>query len=187
MHTGAPAEDPLLVKWKESSALLDVFEDKPDDIVAFIEHCSGDDLHVFSRIHGIETEIPIFKAILNHPKVDRATVLQIFHACTPDFYEKELAKGRDLSFFDDEEDLVFLANLDLAYGRLTSDKPMSSQFKSPALNEWERFPHASPVNFKKWHLEGPILAATEQQDAKPTIEYRYSTIQLAFDVWRNRN
>lgn len=187
METIAPTKDPLLIKWKESSALLDVFEDKPEDIVAFIEHCNGDDLHVFCRVHGIPAEVPIFEAILNHPLVDRATVLQIFHCCTPDFYEKEMAKGRDLSFFDDEEDQVFIQIIELAHKRLTSDKPMSSRFKSAALIEWGRFPHVSPINFKRWNLKGPVLAPTCEQDAKPTIEYRYSTIQLAFNVWRNMN
>lgn len=187
MHTVMPAQDPLVRKWKESSALLDVFEDKPDDIVAFIEHCNGDDLHVFSRVHGLKAEIPIFKAILNHPQIDRSTALQIFHVCTPDFYEKELAKGRDLAFFDDEEDQVFIAIIELAYERLKSSVPMTSRFKSAALNEWEKFPHVSPVTFKRWHLDGAVLKPTENLDPKPTIEYRYSTIQLAFDVWRNRN
>jgi hypothetical protein len=187
METIAREIDPLLVKWKESSALLDVFEDKPEDIVAFIEHCSGDDLHVFCRVHGIPAEIQIFEAILNHPQIDRATVLQIFHACNPDYYEKEMAKGRDLSFFDDEEDQVFIAIIELAHNRLCSGVAMSARFRSAALIEWERFPHVSPKAFNRWRLDGPILEPTSDLDAKPMIEYRYSTIQIAFDVWRNRN
>ena len=187
MQTYPSPRDSLLVKWKETSALLDVFEDNPEDIVAFIRTCNGDDLHVFCRVHGLPAEVQIFDAILNHPKIDRATALQIFHVCSPDYYEKELAKGNDLSVFDDEEDLVFLQILELAYSRLTSPVPMTSRFKSAALNEWAKFPHVSPVTFKRWHLEGSVLSATAGEQAKPSIEYRYSTIQLAFDTWRNRS
>jgi len=105
--------------WEESSELLDVLRDDPTHIIAFLEHGSADGLHQFTTLHGVAAEVEIFEAILHNPKCDRATALQIFETCNPQYYEKELAKGRQLDSYDDEEDQVFIAVIDMAHRILT--------------------------------------------------------------------
>ena len=69
--------------WEDNAELLDVLRDDSRDVVAFIEHCSADDLHCLTTVHGVAGEVEIFDAILRHPSCNRATALQIFENCNP--------------------------------------------------------------------------------------------------------
>jgi sulfite reductase alpha subunit-like flavoprotein len=100
--------------WENNAELLDVLRDNPSDVAAFAEHCTADDLHCLNRVHGVAGEIEIFDAVLHHPACDRATALQIFEAYNPFYYEQELAKDRPLDSYNDEEDQVFVAIIDMA-------------------------------------------------------------------------
>lgn len=172
--------------WDESSELLDMLRDDPTDIIAFIAHCSGDDLHQFTNIHGVAAEVEIFDAILHHPLCDRSTALQIFETCNPQYYEKELSKGRSLDSYDDEEDQVFIAIIDIAYHQLLSRKDWRARFDCAALRDWINYPHTSPSTFKHWPLRANILMSPEGQTALPSIEYRFSTIRLTYQAWLRR-
>ena len=168
--------------------MLDVFTSQEQELVSFVKACSKDDLTIFSNIHGIEIEIPLFEAILQHHALDRSTALTIFHNCNPAFYEKELAAGRnedELAY--EREDAIFLEILEMAHRRLTRGPALSSKFAAPCLKEWARFPHVSPAGFKRWRLTDAALAETDGLQAKPTVRYDSSKIRLVFDVWKYRN
>lgn len=172
--------------WEETSELLDVLRDDPTDIIAFIAHCSADDLHQLTTLHGIAAEVEIFEAILHHPDCDRATALEIFEACNPQYYEKELAKGRALDSYEDEEDQVFIAVLDIAHRQLSHRLEWRGRFASTALRHWETYPHTSPSTFNHWALPAAVLTCTDQKPSRPSIAYRYSSIRLTYDAWSMR-
>ncbi len=172
--------------WKKSSELLDMFLDNPDDIVAFIKHCNRDDLHVFTTLHGIEAEIEVFRAILEHPECDRATALQIFHMCDPYYYEQEMAKGYSIDQGLDEEDRVYIEILKIAHNELCRRPAWRGKFDCSALAEWHARPHCSPALFCRWPLPAAVLAPTENKQAQPTIAYTFSTIRLQFETWARR-
>lgn len=172
--------------WDESSELLDMLRDDPTDVIAFVAHCSADDLHQFTKIHGVAAEVEIFDAILHHPLCDRATALQIFEACNPQYYEKELGRGHSLDCYDDEEDQVFIAIIDLAYRQLMTRKDWRARFDCPALRHWINYPHTSPSTFKNWPLSSHLLMGTEGKTPLPSIEYRFSSIRLTYQAWQRR-
>jgi len=172
--------------WEKGAELLDVLRDDPSDVAAFIDHCSGDDLHCLNRVHGVAGEIEIFDNVLHHPACDRATALQIFDVCNPYYYEQELAKGRALDDYDDEEDQVFIAIIDMAHAQLANRLSWRGKFDCPALRSWQQYPHSAPVNFTNWALPAAVLTATEGQPSRPSIEYRYSSIRLTYDAWSAR-
>lgn len=172
--------------WENDAELLDVLKDDAHDVVAFVEHCSGDDLHCLTNVHGVVAEIEIFDAILRHPACDRATALQIFEACNPYYYEQELAKGRALDSYDDEEDQVFITIIDMAHAQLVKRMDWRGKFDCPALREWAQFPRSAPVNFENWSLPAAVLSPTEGKQPRPMIEYRYSSIRLTYRAWLQR-
>lgn len=176
----------LASAWEESSELLNLLRDDPTDVISFIEHSSADDLHQLTTLHGIAAEVEIFDAILRHPKCDRATALQIFEACNPQYYEKELLKGRPLDSYEDEEDQVFIAVIDLAYRHLNSRPDWRGRFACPALRSWRKYPHTSPNTFSLWKLGAAAMHPTEDAMARPSIEYRYSSIRLTYKAWLKR-
>lgn len=162
--------------------LLNMLSDDPSDIIAFIAHCSGDDLHCLTNVHGVAGEVEVFEAILNHPACDRATALQIFDACNPHYYEAELAKGQTLDSYDDEEDQVFIAIIDIVHGALCRRPDWRGKFHCAALNAWSTYPHTSPSNFTHWVLPAAAFAPTEGRTPISAIEYRYSSIRLNTSV-----
>ena len=137
-------------------------------------------------MHGIAAEVEIFEAILLHPKCDRATALQILEACNPQYYEKELAKGRALDSYEDEEDQVFIAVIDIAHRQLCSRREWRGKFECMAQRDWDTYPHTSPGTFKHWSLPAAVLSCTEGQPAHPSIAYHYSSIRLTYDAWSMR-
>jgi len=175
-----------IAAWEQSSELLDVLRDDPTDIIAFIAHCSADDLHQFDCVHGIAAEVEIFEAILHHPKCDRATALQIFEACNPQYYEKELANGRALDSYDEEQDQVFIAILDIAHAMLCNRPDWQGRFGSVALRDWETYPHTSPSTFNHWTLPAAVMIRTQDQRTHPSITYQYSSIRLTYHAWAQR-
>ena len=172
--------------WEDNAELLDVLRDDSRDVVAFIEHCSADDLHCLTTVHGVAGEVEIFDAILRHPACNRATALQIFENCNPYYYEQELAKGRQLEAYDDEEDQVFIAIIDMAHAQLVKRMDWRGKFDCPALRIWARFPHGAPMNFENWLLPAAVLAPTEGALPNAFIEYRYSSIRLTYQAWMMR-
>lgn len=169
--------------WEATSELLDMLRDDPTDIIAFIEHCSADDLHQLTTPHGVAGEVEIFEAILHHPKCDRATAVQIFEACNPQYYEKELAKGRALDSYDDEEDQAYIAIIDMAHKELNRRQDWRGKFDCMALRDWETYPHTSPNVFKHWTLPADALSRTEGKPTHPSIAYHYSSIRLTYETW----
>jgi len=172
--------------WEETSELLDVLRDDPTDIIAFIAHCSADDLHQITTLHGVAGEVEIFEAILHHPKCDRATALQILEACNPQYYEKELTKGRALDSYEDEEDQVFIAVIDMVHQQLMRRLDWRGKFECMAMRDWAIYPHSSPSTFQHWSLPAAALSRTEGQPARPSIAYHYSSIRLTYDTWSMR-
>ena len=172
--------------WESNAELLDVLHDDANDVVAFIEHCSGDDLHCLTTVHGVAGEVEIFDAILRHPACDRATALQIFENCNPYYYEQELAKGRSLDSYDDEDDQVFITIIDMAHAQLVKRPEWRGKFDCPALRHWHKYPRSAPVNFENWLLPAAVLAPTEGATPNALIEYRYSTIRLTYQSWLMR-
>lgn len=172
--------------WNNSAELLNVLHDDARDVVAFVEHCSADDLHCLTNVHGIAADIEIFDAVLRHPACDRATALQIFHVCNPHYYEQELAKGRALDSYDDEEDQVFITIIDMAYAQLVKRLDWRGKFDSPALRDWARYPHSAPVHFANWTLPAAILTPTDGVKQNAMIEYRYASIRLTYHAWLMR-
>jgi hypothetical protein len=172
--------------WENNAELLDVLRDDSHDVVAFIEHCSADDLHCLTTVHGVIGEVEIFDAILRHPACDRATALQVFENCNPYYYEQELAKGRALDAYDDEEDQVFITIIDMAHAQLVKRLDWRGKFECPALRKWDRFPHSAPINFQNWMLPAAVLAPTEAVQPNAFIEYRYSSIRLTYQAWMMR-
>lgn len=180
--------DQVKEAWRAAPALLDVFASEVEELVAFVQTSSKDDLTVFTTIHGIEAELPLFKAILDHPALDRATALTIFHACNPAFYEKELLSGTSYDTLAvDQEDAIFLEILEMAYKRLTTGPAMTGKFQARCLDEWARFPHVSPVFFKRWRLTESDIAPTEGLRPMPSVRYDHSKIRLSFTTWKYRN
>ncbi len=172
--------------WENNAELLDVLRDDPSDVAAFVEHCSADDLHTLNRVHGIAGEVEIFDAVLHHPDCDRATALQIFEACNPHYYEQELVKGKPLDSYEDEEDQVFIAIIDMAHALLSSRLDWRGRFDCPALRTWNQYPHSAPVNFTNWMLPAAVLAPTEGSPTRASIEYRYASIRLTYEAWMMR-
>ncbi|WP_458791593.1 hypothetical protein [Yoonia sp. MH D7] len=158
--------------------LLNMLSDDPTDIIAFIAHCTGDDLHCLTNIHGIAGEVEVFDAILNHPECDRATALQIFDACNPHYYEAEMLKGKTLDSYEDEEDQVFIAILDIVHAVLCRRADWRGRFDCAALRAWYTYPHTSPSTFAHWILPPAVFAPTEGHKPISAIEYRYSSIRL---------
>lgn len=175
-----------IAAWESASELLDVLRDDPTDIINFITHCSADDLHQFSFVHGIAAEVEIFEAILHHPECDRATALQIFEACNPQYYENELAKGRALDSYDDEQDQVFIAILDIAHAALCRRPVWRGRFECQALRNWQTYPHTSPNTFVHWPLSATILTSTRDLRTNACITYQYSSIRLTYQTWAQR-
>lgn len=175
-----------IADWENTSELLDVLRDDPTDIIAFITYCTADDLHEFAMVHGVAAEVEIFEAILNHPKCDRATALQIFEACNPQYYEKELAKGRALDSYDEEQDQVFIAILDMTYAKLCQSFNWRGRFRCMALRDWVTYPHTSPSTFQHWTLPAAVMTSTEDMPTHPSITYRYSSIRLTYKAWSLR-
>ena len=168
--------------------MLDILEDDAADVIAFVQECDAADLHVFTTIHGVEAEREIFAAILNHPKLDRATALEIFHVCNPAFYENELTRGvAEDELAVDEEDQVFLDIMQMAYDRLTKGRPMRKRFSAPCLREWEKFPHVCPTTFKRWPLTSDQIGASDGETPRPSIIYDYSKIKLSYEIWLRRH
>lgn len=170
--------------WENNAEFLDVLRDDSRDVVAFIEHCSADDLHCLTSVHGVVGEVEIFDAILHHPVCDRATALQFFENCNPYYYEQELAEGRPLDAHDDEEDQVFIAIIDMAHAQLAKRMDWRGKFDCPVLRKWARFPHSAPMNFKNWLLPAAVLSPTEGTQPTAFIEYRYSSIRLTYHAWQ---
>ena len=172
--------------WKSQSELLDIRRDDPADVIAFIEHCSADDLHCLRALHGFTCEIAIFQAILTHPLCDRATALQIFHLCDPYYYEQQSRDGQ-LAFDQmDEEDRVFIAILDIAHEQLSTRMNWRGKFDCPALIEWQLRPNCAPTGLDRWALPAAVLAPTENQPTQPSISYDYTTIRLNYETWSRR-
>ena len=172
--------------WEATSALLDLFKDDPADIIAFIDHCSGDDLHSFNHIHGVASEVEVYRTILNHPDCDRSIALDIYQACDPYYYEQEFTKGRKRSDFDDEEELTFLSILDIAHEVLTARPNWQGKFDSAALKHWRAYPDQSPAHFDHWPLPAAVLAPTDRKVPKPSVTYCFSTIRLTYETWSRR-
>ena len=161
-----------LLAWRDAPAMFDIMSPELNGLVEFVEGCTKDDLTAFTTIHGVEAELPLFKAILSHPELDRATALTIFHACNPSFYEMELANGTAHDTLAlDREDEIFIEILDLAHERLTKGDAMTSSFSAPCLEEWYRFPHVSPKNFRRWTLEEHHLLPTRGLTPRPCLLY----------------
>jgi len=174
--------------WRATDPLLDVFCSDEHALVAFVKSASKDDLTVFTTVHGLKAELVLFDAILSHPELDRSTALAIFHACNPAFYEGELSNGTaeaDLAL--DEEDAIVIAILDKAHQRITNGSPMTAIFSAPCLNEWKKFPHVSPLYFKRWPLDQTALSETEGLTPEPAVDYDDTKIRLSFDVWKRRH
>lgn len=172
--------------WEKSAALFNVLRDDPTDIAAFVEHCSADDLHCLNRVHGIPGEVEIFDAILHHPLCDRATALQIFDSCNPYYYEQELAKGVTLDTYDEEEDQVFIAIIDMAHTQLANRPDWRGKFDCPALRSWDQYPHSSPAHFKNWTLPQTALQPTDERMPRADITYQFSSIRLTYNAWTSR-
>ncbi len=158
--------------------LLNMLSDDPTDIIAFIAHCTGDDLHCLTNIHGVAGEVEVFDAILNHPACDRATALQIFDACNPHYYEAEMLKGHELDSYEEEEDQVFIAIIDIVHAALCRRPDWRGRFDCAALHAWSTYTHTSPSTFTHWILPVAVLAPTEGHAPISAIEYRYSSIRL---------
>lgn len=174
--------------WRATPPLLDVYTSDANDLVAFVQNASKDDLTVFNVVHGFAAEVPLFEAVLNHPDLDRATALTIFHACNPAFYENEISNGTpeaDLAL--DEEDAIVLAILDMAHNRLVNGPSMTSRYAAKCLAEWEKFPHVSPARFKRWPLCSLAMAKTDGLHPNPYVAYDDTKIRLSFDVWQGRH
>ncbi len=184
LHTSAPAD--RRAAWEADSELLDVFRDKPTDIIAFVEHCSGADLHGFDMIHGVPAEVEIYRAILTHPECDRSTALNIFEACDPHFYEQQFAKGRTTADMAEPDDQTMIAILDLAHAELCKRPGWRARFACSALAIWQELPERSPVGFSRWPLPAACLTEPEGQILQPMVTYSFSTIRLTYQAWALR-
>ena len=173
--------------WYAERGLLDMFQDDPKDIIAFIKECSTADLHQFDTVHGVEQEVEVFRAILAHPKCDRATALNIYSACEPAYFERRFAKGMTADDFEDEEERVYLAILAEAQQRLLVRQSWRGRYAIKAADFWSARPMSNPVNFEHFKLTPTALRPTKNEDAVSSIIYEYSIIGLSFDAWRLRN
>lgn len=92
--------------------------------------------------------------------------------------------------YDDEEDQVFIAIIDMAHAhahaQLVKRMDWRGKFDCPALRKWARFPHGAPENFENWLLPAAVLAPTEGALPNAFIEYRYSSIRLTYHAWQMR-
>lgn len=183
-----PRNDPDLTEvWYAERTLLDIFQDDPSDVVAFIKECDSADLHQFDTIHGVQQEIPIYAAILGHPKCDRATALNIFAACDPAYFDRKIAAGEKLDELEDEEDHVFFQILMHAFTRLKSRETWRGRFPIKAAKKWAESPQTYPLNLKHLKLTQTALRPTKNEPALSSIIYEYSEIALSFDAWRHRH
>lgn len=173
--------------WYAERGLLDMFQDDPTDIIAFIKECSTADLHQFDTVHGVPEEVDVFRAILAHPKCDRATALNIFTACEPGYFERRFAKGMTRDDFEDEEEKVFLDILIEAQQRLLLRQSWRGRYTVKAADFWSARPMSNPVNFTHFKLTPTAVRPTQNKPADSAIIYEYSVIALSFDAWRLRN
>ncbi len=173
--------------WYAERGLLDMFQDKPEDLIGFIRECSASDLHQFDAVHGVANEVPVFKAILAHPLCDRATALNIYAACEPAYFDAKVSEGLTLADLDDEEDRVHFEILTEAHHRLSTRESWRGRFTYNAAGKWRALPHTNPSNLTHFRLSPTATRETSNQVARSAIIYEYSTIALSFDAWRNRH
>ena len=183
----AGADSAQIKKWRAERGLLDIIQDDPAEIIAFINECSAPELHQFAQILGLRQEIEIYYAILNHPECDRATAINIFMSCDPAYYDHALVQGKDPEELLDEEDQVFLAIAVAAHAALTSDRVWTSRFRINDYAQWHQRPHTSPQKYKFFSLPQKVLAATKCEEAKSPIIVEYSTIGLSFGAWKQKH
>lgn len=172
--------------WHAERTLLDIHNDNPNDVVAFINECSAADLHQFATIHGMPQEVALFKAVLNHPNCDRATALNIFDACAPNYFDKKLARGEGYETLEDVEDQVCFQILCEAHKVLTQRETWRGRFTVNAAQKWRRSPKSSPANLICFKLPEIALRDTPQEPAKSAIIYEYAMIALSFDTWLHK-
>lgn len=177
-------EAELKEAWYVERTLLDIFQDDPKDVLAFIKECDAADLHQFDTVHGVEQEVEIFRAILSHPKCDRATALNIFAACDPVFFERKLKAGVGYDAIEDEEDQVFFQILKIAHTRLAQRESWRGRFSVTPGKEWVM---SHPKTFEHFNLSAATLRPTQNQLAISNIIYEYSVIGLTFEAWKRRH
>lgn len=180
-------EAELKEAWYAERTLLDIFEDDPTDVVAFIKECDGADLHQFNCVHGLPQEVEIFKAILAHPKCDRATALNIFAACEPAYFDRKISQGVRPADLEDEEDQVMFEILMECRSRLMTRESWRGRYELTVVKGWAAKPETYPGNLKHLTLTPAILRPTQKKPAQSAIIYEYSIIALSFDAWRNRH
>ena len=183
----AGADSAQIKKWRAERGLLDIIQDDPVEIIAFIDECSAAELHQFSQILGIRQEIEIYYAILNHPECDRATAINIFMSCDPAYYDHALAQGKDPEEMMDEEDQVYLAIAVAAHAALTSDRVWSSRFRIHDYAQWHKRPHLSPDKYKFFGLPEKMIGPTKCDEAKSPIIVEHATIGLSFEAWQRKH
>ena len=180
-------EAELKQAWYRDRVLLDICQDQPDDVVGFIKECDAADLHQFSTVQGIKEEVPLFLAILSHPKCDRATALNIFAACDPLYFDKKIETGENLSQLDEEDEAVFWQILMSAYRCLRARESWRGRFVINAEQGWIARPETHPCNLKHLKLSPATLRPAQNQDANSAIIHEYTTIALSFDAWMKRH
>jgi len=180
-------EAELRDRWYAERALLDIFDDDPTDVIAFVMACDGADLHQFNTVHGLPQEVAIFRAILAHPKCDRATALDIFAACEPAYFDRKIEEGLRPADLEDEEDQVMLQVLMEARNRLRSRESWRGRYTVSAAKGWTEKPETYPGNLKHFDLSPATLRPTQNQPADSEIIYEYSIIGLSFEAWRSRH
>jgi len=181
------ADSAQIKKWRAQRGLLDIIQDDPAEIVAFIQECTAPELHQFSQILGLRQEIEIYYAILNHPECDRATAVNIFMACDPAYYDHALSQGKDPAEMMDEEDKVFLAIAVAAHAALTGNRDWTSRFRINNYAQWQKRPHTSPKKYQFFGIPEKMLAATKCEDAKSPIIVEHATIGLSFEAWQRKH
>lgn len=173
--------------WLAERGLFDMLSDSPTDLVSFVSQCSSAELHQFDTIHGVETEVPVFSAILASPECDRATALNIFTACDPAYFDDKIAEGVKLTDFEDPEDKVMLGILLQAHRRLSERESWRGRFKINQFDLWQQRSALNPANFRYFRLSPTVLRDTRRDHAESSIVYEHTTIGLSFDAWRHRH
>lgn len=177
--------DPKQV-WLAERMLLDVSQDDPKDILAFIKACEAADLHQFDTVHGLPQEVGMFRAILSHPKCDRATALNIFAACQPAYFERLNDQGMRPADLEEDEDKVTYQILLDCYFRLKNRETWRGRFAVNAKYTWAAKPETHPERLKIFRLSPSALRETKNEPAKSAIIYEYSMIALSFEAWQAR-
>jgi len=183
----AEREAELKEAWYAERTLLDIFEDDPKDVIAFVSECSSADLHQFNCVHGLPQEVDFFRAILSHPKCDRATALNIYAACEPAYFDRKIEEGVRPADFEEDEDRVMFEILMECRSRLTTREAWRGRFTVEAEKTWMAKPYTYPANLKNLSLTPATLRPTKNEPAQSAIIYEYSIIALSFDVWRTRH